>query len=63
MPDADELTKEGESFRYEPLYCFNGHHLWEIFPGDATAAEGGSLNKYFNARQKKVNMRKVRLRS
>jgi hypothetical protein len=62
MPEADALTKEGESFRYEPLYCFNGHHLWEIFPGDVTTAGGRSLKKYFKAREKRVNMRKVRLR-
>jgi hypothetical protein len=30
MPSADELAREGRTFRYEPLYCFNGHHLWAI---------------------------------
>jgi hypothetical protein len=62
MPEADSLIREGESFRYEPLYCFNGHHLWAIFPGAVATPEGQSLNKYFKAREKMVNMRKVRLR-
>ncbi|MEJ2696208.1 MAG: transglutaminase-like domain-containing protein [Candidatus Sulfobium sp.] len=60
MPDADELTKEGRPFRYEPLYCFNGHHLWEICPDGTGAAGGQSLKKYFAARTRRVDMRKVR---
>ncbi|MGC2063467.1 MAG: transglutaminase-like domain-containing protein [Thermodesulfovibrionales bacterium] len=62
MPEADALTEEGQPFRYEPLYCFNGHHLWEILPEEITAAGGRGLKKYFEAREKKVNMKKVRLR-
>jgi hypothetical protein len=60
MPYADELSGETQPFRYEPLYCFNGHHLWEIFPGDNKAQKKGALNKYYKARRKKVDMRKIR---
>jgi len=59
MPEADDLTKEGQPFRYEPLYCFNDHHLWEIFPAGVTAAEAGNLKKYFRARTKRADMRKT----
>ena len=57
MPSADELAREGRAFRYEPLYCFNAHHLWAISPGDTTAAEGRGLKTYFKIRRKRVNMR------
>jgi hypothetical protein len=59
MPDADELTREGRPFRYEPLYCFNSHHLWEIFPGDNKPIKG-TLNRYYKVRRKKVDMSKIR---
>jgi Transglutaminase-like superfamily len=59
MPDADELAGEGQPFRYEPLYCFNDHHLWEIFSQSAAKTGGGNLKKYFKARTKKVDMRTV----
>ena len=32
MPLADDLTKEGTEFRYEPMLCFNKQHLWLIKP-------------------------------
>jgi hypothetical protein len=38
------------------------HHLWAIFPGAVATAEGQSLKKYFKAREKMVNMKKLRLR-
>lgn len=57
MPHADKLAEKGRSFRYQPLYCFNDHHLWEIFEEDNTAG-GGNLKKYLKARVKKVDMRK-----
>jgi hypothetical protein len=63
MPDADMLTEKGQSFRYEPLYCFNGHHLWEIFPGDMMTAKGKTIEKYVRARKNRVNMRKTKLPS
>lgn len=61
MPEADALTREGQMFRYEPLYCFNGHHLWEILPEETTPAGERSLQRYLKAREKRVNMREVRL--
>ncbi len=61
MPEADPLTQKGQDFRYEPMYCFNGHHLWEIFPGDVTTAKGKTIGKYFSARKNRVNMRKTKL--
>ncbi|MDA8242143.1 MAG: hypothetical protein M0Z67_17465 [Nitrospiraceae bacterium] len=57
MPEADELAEEGRPFRYEPLYCFNGYHLWEIAPGGVAKAEGRVLKAYLKIRRKKVNMR------
>lgn len=62
MPSADELARKGMSFRYEPLFCFNGNHLWAIAPGDAAAAAGRGLQSYFRARKKKVDMREARRR-
>lgn len=59
MPEADKLTEEKQPLRYEPLYCFNGHHLWEILPSDVGKKTTGNLAKYFEARAKKVDMRKV----
>jgi len=61
MPEADALVSAGRPFRYEPLYCFNAHHLWEILPEESTTADGRSLNTYFAARKKRVNMREVLL--
>lgn len=60
MPGADELTREWQPFRYEPLYCFNNCHLWEIFPRSVTKTGAGSLKKYFKARTKRADMRKAR---
>lgn len=57
MPDADELTLKGRPFRYEPLYCFNDHHLWEILPARETKEATGSLKKYLRERTRKVDMR------
>ena len=57
MPEADELAEVGRTFRYAPLYCFNGHHLWEISPGGAARAEGRGLKTYLKIRRRKVNMR------
>lgn len=57
MPDADELTLKGRPFRYEPLYCFNDHHLWEILPAGETEKATGNLKKYFGVRSKKTDMR------
>ncbi len=62
MPEADALSRPGAPFRYEPLYCFNGHHLWEVFSGKGTGAGAAGLQRYFAARKKRVDMRKVRLR-
>lgn len=62
MPDADALTEEGRPFRYEPLYCFNGHHLWEIYAGRPAVAGDGPLQRYFRLRKARVDMRKVQLR-
>ena len=61
MPEADQLTEKGQTFRYEPLYCFNGHHLWEIFPGDIMSTKVKTIEKYLRAREKRVNMRKTKL--
>ncbi|MBA4373971.1 MAG: hypothetical protein C0402_14065 [Thermodesulfovibrio sp.] len=61
MPEADALTREGQTFRYEPLYCFNAQHLWEIVPADTISAKGGGLKRYFQVRKKRVNMREVRV--
>lgn len=60
MPGADELTEEGQHFRYEPLYCFNGHHLWEILPSRAPKKATGNLKKYFKSRARKADMQKAR---
>jgi Transglutaminase-like superfamily len=62
MPEADELSGEGQPFRYEPLFCFNGHHLWEIFLRDSGKTGERGLKKYFKARTKRVDMRKVSMR-
>ncbi|MDA8082763.1 MAG: transglutaminase-like domain-containing protein [Nitrospiraceae bacterium] len=62
MPDADALTEEGQPFRYEPLYCFNGHHLWEVSSGNGIHAAEGTMKRYFRARKKRVDMRKTELR-
>jgi hypothetical protein len=59
MPDADELAGQGRPFRYEPLYCFYGHHLWEVFPEDNKTSKKGTLKKYYSIRKKKVNMRRI----
>lgn len=59
MPEADILSREDSSFRYEPLYCFNGHHLWEIFRGAIAKTKGRGLKKYFTARKQKANMSNV----
>ena len=59
MPEADKLSQESQPFRYEPLYCFNDRHLWEILAAGATKKATGSLNKYFRARAKKVDMAKT----
>lgn len=58
MPRADELTQEGQSFRYEPLYCFNNFHLWEILPQSITKTGSGNLAKYLVARGKRADMRR-----
>ncbi len=63
MPEADMLTGEAQSFRYRPLYCFNDHHLWEIFPSDINQATDKDIKRYFKARKKRVNMRETRLPS
>jgi hypothetical protein len=60
MPAAEELAGEGQVFRYEPLYCFNGHHLWAISPPESAAAGQGTLDKYFRARRKRADMAKAR---
>jgi hypothetical protein len=60
MPEADDLAAEGRAFRYEPFYCFNGHHLWEIFPDGKVPAKGRTLERYYRTRQKRVNMRRMR---
>jgi hypothetical protein len=60
MPSADKLAGEGQQFRYKPMYCFNAHHLWEIFPPEAERAGSGRLDKYFKARKKMADMTKAR---
>ncbi len=60
MPEADELAKEGRAFRYAPLYCFNGHHLWAINPPESAGAGNGKLDKYFRARKRMANMTEAR---
>jgi transglutaminase-like putative cysteine protease len=56
MPGADVLTGKGQVFRYMPMYCFNDHHLWEIFPPDAAEGEKPKLDKYFRARRRMADM-------
>lgn len=60
MPEADELAEVGRTFRYAPLYCFNGHHLWEIFSSEPDESGKGKLDKYFRARKKRADMTKAR---
>ncbi len=63
MPEADKLTIPGQSFQYKPYYCFNHHHLWEIFPENTAGSKALALEKYLRLRGRKVNMRKTRLPS
>ncbi len=60
MPEAEELAEEGRAFRYAPLYCFNGHHLWEILPPETEVVGRGKLDRYFRVRKKMADMTKAR---
>jgi hypothetical protein len=63
MPEADKLTSPGQSFQYKPRYCFNNHHLWEIFREGSAGGKATTLAKYLGRRGRKVHMRKTRLPS
>ena len=63
MPEADKLTEVGQSFQYDPYYCFNNYHLWEIFPEDKTGSRLMNIEAYLKERGNKVHMKKTRLPS
>jgi predicted transglutaminase-like cysteine proteinase len=60
MPGADALVDYGRPFRYVPMYCFNDHHLWEIFSPAEKGKGMGKLKKYFAARKRMADMTKAR---
>ncbi len=60
MPEADVLAGKGRPYRYMPMYCFNDHHLWEIFPPESAEGGKGKLDNYFKARTRMADMTEAR---
>jgi hypothetical protein len=63
MPVGDKLAEKGQSFQYVPYYCFNNHHLWEIFSEESRNSTAPRLTRYLRLRDRKVHMKKTRLPS
>jgi len=53
MPLADSLTEKDLHFQYEPMLCFNQHHLWTVKPSVT------KIGRYLELSERKVNVEKA----